>query len=337
MRVLVTGGAGFIGSQCSLQILKRGYNLSVVDNLSNGSLAALIRVKKLANRELDFYNCDIRDEQNLNDIFASVQPDVVIHFAGLKSVSDSILMPKIYSEVNVDGTSTLLAAMDKVDCQKIVFSSSATVYGYPQYLPCDELHPVNPLNPYGNTKLLAEGLLKSWSTFDSERRALCLRYFNPVGADQSGKLGEAPAGHPNNLMPLIAQVAIGRKECLKVYGDDYDTIDGSGVRDYIHVVDLADAHVVALEKFPYLKGFEVINVGTGKGTSVLQLIREFERQSKRKIQYEIARRRSGDAPAVWADVSLAQAKLDFKAKFGLSTMCFDTWRWQRYHPDGYSS
>ena len=337
MRVLVTGGAGFIGSQCSLQILKRGYNLSVVDNLSNGSLAALIAVKKLAKRELDFYNCDIRDEQKLNDIFSSVQPDVVIHFAGLKSVSDSILMPQLYSEVNVDGTSSLLTAMEKVNCQKIVFSSSATVYGYPQYLPCDELHPVSPLNPYGNTKLLAEGLLKSWSAFDAERRALCLRYFNPVGADQSGKLGEAPAGNPNNLMPLIAQVAIGRKEYLKVYGDDYDTIDGSGVRDYIHVVDLADAHVIALEKFHYLKGFEVINVGTGKGTSVLQLIREFERQSKRKIQYEIAPRRSGDAPAVWADVSLAQAKLDFTAKFGISTMCLDTWRWQRYRPDGYSS
>lgn len=335
MDVLVTGGAGYIGSQTCVEILLRGHNLVVVDNLENGSILALDRIKHLANREFEFFDCDIRDESRLVKLCSQFVPDVVIHFAGLKSVSDSILMPEIYYDVNVGGTLSLLSAMEQVECRNIVFSSSATVYGVPVYLPCDEKHPLKPINPYGKTKLLAEQRLKDWTLSDPNRRAICLRYFNPVGADPSGTIGEDPLGEPNNLMPLVSQVAVGRKKSLKVFGCDYETVDGSGIRDYIHVLDLAKAHVSAINKISNLNSFETINVGTGQGTSVLQLIQMFEQQSGRKIDYTIAPRRSGDAPAVWADVTLASEKLGFKAERGLADMCLDTWRWQSNNPYGY--
>jgi len=254
----------------------------------------------------------------------------------LKSVSESIAEPARYYDVNVGGTATLLGVMERADCSNIVFSSSATVYGEPQYLPCDENHPLNPINPYGRTKLMGENLLKDWSSAKLGRHVVALRYFNPVGADASGLIGEDPNGIPNNLMPFISQVALGRRECLQVFGDDYDTIDGTGVRDYIHVVDLAHAHIAALERINTLESFEAINIGTGEGLSVLQMVKEFDKQSGKSVKYQISQRRPGDAPAVWAEASKAIDKIGFKARRGIVEMCEDTWRWQSRNPSGYS-
>lgn len=335
MKILVTGGAGYIGSHTCLALLRSGHEVSVVDSLHNGSIQALRRVQRLSNRSLEFNQCDIRDEQALNRVFSQFQPDAIIHFAGLKSVGESTAEPARYYDVNVGGTATLLGAMDKSDCANIVFSSSATVYGEPQYLPCDENHPLGPINPYGRTKLMGENLLQDWSSANKARHAVALRYFNPVGADVSGLIGEDPNGIPNNLMPFVSQVAVNRRECLQIFGDDYDTIDGTGVRDYIHVVDLAQAHIAAMKQIDTLEPFEVINIGTGKGLSVLQVVKEFERQSGRTVKYQISQRRPGDAPAVWADVGKAFDKIGFRAKRGISEMCLDTWRWQSANPNGY--
>ena len=336
MKVLVTGGAGYIGSHTCLELLRAGYDVQVVDNLDNGNIEALTRVKRLSNRDLAFTECDIRDVNLLDKVFAEFQPDAVIHFAGLKAVGESREQPALYYDVNVGGTAILLDAMERVGCDNIVFSSSATVYGEPQYLPCDENHPLSPINPYGRTKLIGENLLQDWCCVKSQsRHAVALRYFNPVGADQSGEIGEDPNDIPNNLMPFVAQVAVGRRSYLQVFGYDYKTVDGTGVRDYIHVVDLARAHVAAVHHIRELRPFEAVNIGTGNGISVLQMVSEFEQQSSNKINYQIAPRRPGDAAEVWADVSKAKRMLGFQAKFGVSEMCRDTWRWQSANPNGY--
>ena len=335
MKVLVTGGAGYIGSHTCLELLRSGHEVSVVDSFYNGSEEALRRIQRLSNRTLKFSQCDIRDSYSLAIVFDKFKPDAVIHFAGLKAVGESVADPARYYDVNVGGTATLLEAMEQTGCMNIVFSSSATVYGKPKYLPCDENHPLNPINPYGRTKLMGENLLQDWSNAKQGRYAVALRYFNPVGADASGLIGEDPNGIPNNLMPFISQVAVGRRECLQVFGDDYETIDGTGVRDYIHVVDLARAHIAAVEQMNNLQSFEVINIGTGEGLSVLQMVREFEIQSGKTVRYQIGPRRPGDAPAVWADATKAINKIGFKAARGINEMCQDTWRWQDANPTGY--
>ena len=336
MRILVTGGAGYIGSHTCLELLRAGHEVCVVDSLWNGSVEALERVKRLSNRFLDFIECDVRDSAALDQSFERFQPEAVIHFAGLKAVGESVAEPARYYDVNIGGTAVLLGAMERAGCNNIVFSSSATVYGEPQYLPCDENHPLAPINPYGRTKLMGENLLQDWSGAKQTRHAVALRYFNPVGADASGFIGEDPNGIPNNLMPFISQVAIGRRECLQVFGDDYKTVDGTGVRDYIHVVDLALAHVAAVEQISSLAAFEAINIGTGEGLSVLQMVHEFEKQSGKTVKFQIAPRRQGDAPAVWADASKAAEKIGFTAKRGVAEMCRDTWTWQSTNPHGYT-
>ena len=335
MKVLVTGGAGYIGSHTCLELLRCGHEVSVVDSLENGNEEALARVQQLSNRMLEFRQCDVRDAHDLDGIFNQFKPDAVIHFAGLKAVGESVSEPARYYDVNVGGTATLLGVMERAGCANIVYSSSATVYGVPQYLPCDENHPLDPINPYGRTKLMGENLLQDWSSAKQGRHAVALRYFNPVGADASGLIGEDPHGIPNNLMPFISQVAVGRRELLQVFGNDYDTIDGTGVRDYVHVVDLALAHVLAVEQIDQLEPFEAINIGTGEGLSVLQMVNEFEKQSGKTVRYQISQRRPGDAPAVWADAAKAINKIGFKATRGIVEMCQDTWRWQSSNPTGF--
>ncbi|MDC1283454.1 UDP-glucose 4-epimerase GalE [Amylibacter sp.] len=263
MRILVTGGAGYIGSHTCVELLEVGHEVFVIDNLCNGHEAALERVRGITNRELQFTNADIRDANALNTIFNNFKPEAVIHFAGLKAVGESVADPVRYYDVNVSGSVSLLTAMSKAKCNNIVFSSSATVYGKPQYLPYDEEHPTNPVNPYGRTKLIIENIISDWTKVDIERTATILRYFNPVGAHESGQIGEEPIGVPNNLLPYIAQVADGRREYLNIFGNDYDTSDGTGARDYIHVVDLAFAHTSALNRNK-LNKFEILNIGGGK-------------------------------------------------------------------------
>jgi UDP-glucose 4-epimerase len=335
MKVLVTGGAGYIGSHTCLELLRSGHHVGVIDNLDNGNEEALARVQRLSNRALEFSRCDVRDAHTLDGIFDQFKPDAIIHFAGLKAVGESVADPARYYDVNVGGTAVLLGAMERAGCNNVVFSSSATVYGEPQYLPFDENHPLEPINPYGRTKLMGENLLQDWSNAKQGRHAVALRYFNPVGAEASGLIGEDPSGIPNNLMPFISQVAVGRRECLQVFGDDYETIDGTGVRDYIHVVDLAQAHVDAVEHISSLAPFEAINIGTGEGLSVLQMVHEFEKQSGKTVKFQIAARRSGDAPAYWADASRAAEKIGFTAIRGVAEMCRDTWLWQSQNPNGY--
>lgn len=335
MKVLVTGGAGFVGSHTCLELLRSCHDVYVIDSLINGSIEALERVKRLSNRDLGFSECDIRDREKLSAVLEDFEPEAVIHFAGLKSVNQSIASPTLYYDVNVGGTAVLLSEMERFGINKIVFSSSATVYGVPNYLPCDEKHPLAPINPYGRTKLVGEELLRDWASVYKYRQAVALRYFNPVGADSSGQIGEDPQGIPNNLLPFIAQVAIGRRDYLQVFGNDYDTIDGTAVRDYIHISDLARAHVVTLQCIDNFSGFEPINIGTGRGVSVLEVVGEFERQSGTSVKFEISSRREGDAPEVWADTSYAFKKLEFQSVNGISEMCRDIWRWQSLYPQGY--
>lgn len=335
MRVLVTGGAGYIGSHTCLELLRAGHEIHVVDSLYNGHAEALERVRRLSNGELGFSECDVRDGAALDGVFAAFKPEAVIHFAGLKAVGESVAEPARYYDVNVGGTAVLLGAMERAGCNGIVFSSSATVYGEPQYLPYDEAHPTRPVNPYGRTKLAAEELLRDWSEASAGRHAIALRYFNPVGADASGEIGEDPRGVPNNLMPYVAQVAIGRRATLKVFGDDYNTRDGTGERDYIHVTDLALAHVAAVERMDGLEPFEAINVGCGVGVSVMALVQEFRAVSGSDVPVEVAPRRAGDLPAFWADAGLADQKLGWRASSTLNNMCLDTWRWQSKNPSGF--
>jgi UDP-glucose 4-epimerase len=334
LKVLVTGGAGYIGSHTCVELLEAGHEVFVIDNLRNGHKAALDRVRGITNCELQFMNADISDINALDEIFNTFKPEAVIHFAGLKAVGESVAEPLSYYDVNVGGSVSLLTAMSKAGCSRIVFSSSATVYGKPQYLPYDEKHTTNPVNPYGRTKLIIENIISDWTMADTERRGIILRYFNPVGAHESGKIGEEPVGVPNNLMPYIAQVADGRLDCLNIFGNDYDTIDGTGSRDYIHVVDLARAHISALNS-EILDNFEVLNVGRGKGTTVLELIKSFEEVFGQAIKYKYLSRRDGDVAASWADTTKALKKMDWQPDRNIKNICEDTWRWHKLNPTGY--
>jgi UDP-glucose 4-epimerase len=336
MRVLVTGGAGYIGSHTCVGLLEAGHEVFVIDNLCNGHESALKYIQNITDCEIGFMNADIRDTNALDKIFSSFKPEAVIHFAGLKAVGESVIDPLNYYNVNVGGTITLLEAMDHAGCLNIVFSSSATVYGLPQYLPYDEKHPTNPVNPYGRTKLIIEGIIHDWVSSNEKQRAISLRYFNPIGAHPSGLIGENPHGVPNNLMPFISQVAAGRREYLQIFGSDYETIDGTGVRDYIHVVDLADAHINALQCLSNLDPFEVLNIGNGQGITVLELIDSFQRASGVSIKYKFSPRRNGDLAAFWADASLAFEKLAWKPRLTIDKMCEHSWCWQKNNTTDYS-
>ena len=334
MKVLVTGGAGYIGSHTCVELLQAGHEVFVIDNLSNGHEAALERVRGITNCELQFMNADIRDANALDKIFNTFKPDSVIHFAGLKAVGDSVVDPVKYYDVNVGGSISLLIAMSKAECNNIVFSSSATVYGKPQYLPYDEEHPTNPVNPYGRTKLIIENIINDWTKVDANRKGTILRYFNPVGAHVSGQIGEEPIGVPNNLMPYIAQVADGRREHLNIFGNDYETADGTGARDYIHVVDLALAHISALNQNK-LNKFEILNVGAGKSTTVLELLKKFEETSGVTLKFKYSLRRDGDLAVFWADSSKAFEIMNWKTERNIKNICEDTWRWHKLNPTGY--
>ncbi|MDA8760491.1 UDP-glucose 4-epimerase GalE [Amylibacter sp.] len=335
MRVLVTGGAGYIGSHTCVELLEAGHEVFVVDNLCNGHEAALERVRGITNRNLKFMCADIRESNALDKIFNNFKPEAVIHFAGLKAVGESVANPLIYYDVNVGGSISLLTAMSKAGCENIIFSSSATVYGKPQYLPYDENHPTNPVNPYGRTKLIIENLINDWTKVDIKRKGTILRYFNPVGAHESGQIGEDPHGTPNNLMPYISQVASGMRECVQIFGSDYETRDGTGERDYIHVMDLANAHIKALNCQSRLKAFEILNIGNGNGITVLELINNFQRVSGVPIKYQLSPRRDGDLPAFWANSTLAYEKLAWKVQFTIEQICKDTWQWQKTNNMGY--
>ena len=334
MRVLVTGGAGYIGSHTCVELLEAGHEVFVVDNLCNGHEAALDRVQSITNCELQFMNADIRDSNALDKIFINFKPNAVIHFAGLKAVGESVADPIKYYDVNVGGSISLLSAMSKAGCDNIVFSSSATVYGKPEYLPYDEEHPTNPVNPYGRTKLIIENIINDWRKVDKNRKGAILRYFNPVGAHESGQIGEEPIGIPNNLMPYIAQVADGRRDHLNIFGNDYETADGTGARDYIHVVDLALAHINALNQNK-LGQFEILNVGAGKSTTVFELLKKFEETSAVAIKFKYSPRRNGDLAAFWADSSKAFEKMNWKPERSIKKICEDTWRWHQQNPIGY--
>ena len=336
MKVLVTGGAGYIGSHTCVELLNAGHEVFVIDNLCNGHEVALERVRGITDCELQFMNADIRDSSALADIFSTFKPEAVIHFAGLKAVGESVADPLMYYDVNVGGSISLLSSMSKAGCYNIVFSSSATVYGVPQYLPYDEKHPTNPVNPYGRTKLMIENIIQDWTKVNSKRNGTILRYFNPVGAHESGQIGEEPIGIPNNLMPYIAQVAAGRREHLNIFGNDYDTSDGTGARDYIHVVDLALAHTSALNQNK-LNNFEILNIGGGKGTTVFELIKEFEETCGVSIKFKYLPRREGDLGAFWADSSKAFETMGWKAKRNIKNICEDTWGWHKHNSNGYDS
>jgi UDP-glucose 4-epimerase len=335
MKVLVTGGAGYIGSHTCVELLESGHDVFVIDNLSNGHEVAIKRIRNITNCKLGFVNADIRNTNALDRIFAEFKPDAVIHFAGLKAVGESVVEPLTYYNVNVGGSISLLEAMDRAGCMNIIFSSSATVYGIPHYLPYDENHPTSPINPYGQTKLIVEQIIQDWVSVNEKRRGSSLRYFNPIGAHPSGQIGEDPQGLPNNLMPFISQVATGRREYLQIFGSDYETKDGTGARDYIHVQDLANAHVKTLYSQAKLQPFEVLNIGNGKAITVLELIKSFQCASGVSIKYKLSPRREGDLPAFWSNASLAFEKLAWKPRFKIDQMCKDTWRWQKNNTNGY--
>lgn len=335
MRVLVTGGAGYIGTHTLIELIAAGHEPFVVDNFDNAVPEALARTGELVQRKIPYANCDVRDRAALTAICEGFRPEAVIHFAGLKAVGESEQRPRDYYDVNVAGTLTLLAAMEAVDCNRIVFSSSATVYGVPEYLPYDEAHPTVPLSVYAKTKHMAEGILTDWETANPGAAVMLLRYFNPVGAHGSSRIGEDPQGIPNNLMPFIAQVAVGRRDKLMVFGDDYDTADGTGVRDYIHVIDLARAHVAAIDFAGKQTGTEVFNIGTGKGYSVMDMRHAFEVAAKRPIPFEVTDRRPGDVAAMEADATRAASMLGWRAHLDLDDMCQSVWGWQSANPNGY--
>lgn len=335
MRVFVTGGAGYIGSHTILQLLHEGDTVLSFDNYSNSAPEALKRVHALVGGDLEIVEGDICDRANLDAAFQQFAPDVVIHFAGLKAVGESSEMPLRYYRNNISGTIELLDAMQAQGCQRMVFSSSATVYGDAHYLPFDEEHPIQPTNPYGRTKAFVEDIIRDWSQSLTGSSAVLLRYFNPVGADSSGQIGEDPNGIPNNLMPLIAKVAAGRLERLGIFGDDYDTRDGTGERDYIHVSDLADAHLAALRYAEQNNGCEAINVGTGNGATVLEMLHAFENASGQELPYAVGPRRNGDVGRSLATIEKAQRLLGWTARYGIEDMCSTTWKWQLGNPDGY--
>ncbi len=337
MNVLVTGGAGYIGSHTCLELLEAGDSVVVLDNLSNSSLEGLHRVEKLTGRKVDFHEVDLLDPDAVRKVFDSC-PDIesVIHFAGLKAVGESVEQPQRYYENNISGTLNLTRAMTEHNVKNIVFSSSATVYGDPATVPITEDFPLSCTNPYGRTKLMVEDILSDLNVADPEWNVALLRYFNPVGAHKSGRIGEDPNGIPNNLMPYISQVAVGALQELSVFGNDYPTPDGTGVRDYIHVVDLAQGHLKALEKLSTQPGVVIYNLGTGNGYSVLDMVKAFESASGKKVAYKIVERRQGDIAQCFADPGLAATELGWKATRGLEEMCEDTWRWQSENPNGFS-
>ena len=335
MKILVTGGAGYIGTHTLLPLLQADHDVCVLDNFCNASPEALRRVGRLSNKSFDQLEGSITDSAVLSEIMNNFQPEAVIHFAGLKAVGESEVIPLRYYAENVFGTIQLLDAMDQIGCKQIVFSSSATVYGVPDYLPYDEAHPLKPVNPYGRTKYFIEEIIRDWAATDLEKSAVLLRYFNPVGNDRSGMIGEDPMGIPNNLMPYIAQVAVGRRDKLMVYGNDYDTIDGTGVRDYIHVSDLADGHVRALSYAATHTGVEAFNLGAGNGYSVLEVVQAFEKASGQAVPYEIASRRKGDIDQFWANPEKAKNLLGWEARLGIDEMCADVWHWQSKNPKGF--
>lgn len=339
MKILVTGGAGYIGSHTTLELLKAGHEVVVVDNLCNSSEESLKRVAKLAGTAPKFYNLDIRDEEALDKVVAAEAPfDATIHFAALKAVGESTQIPLKYYNNNLGGTFTLLKVLAAHKCKNIVFSSSATVYGQPQSVPIREDFPTpGCTNPYGWTKLMMEQVFRDVQKADPEWNTVILRYFNPIGAHESGMIGEDPAGIPNNLLPYVAQVAVGRLKELSVFGNDYPTPDGTGIRDYIHVVDLAIGHLRAIEKLAEKPGFKVYNLGTGNGYSVLQIVKAFEAASGKSVPYAIKPRRPGDIAECWADPALAATELHWKAERGIEKMCEDLWRWQSMNPYGYKS
>ena len=337
MRIAITGGAGYIGSHTLLDVLGDGHEALVIDNFSNASPEALERAKKLSNRTFDTAHESVTNTAALTDLFETFRPEAVIHFAGLKAVGESEEIPLTYYQENIQGTISLLRAMDDCGCKNIIFSSSATVYGLPDYLPFDEAHNTKPINTYGRTKYFAEEIICDWSKTNSDKSAVVLRYFNPVGAHKSGMMGEDPSGIPNNLAPFIAQVAVGRRAALSVFGNDYDTPDGTGVRDYIHISDLASGHVAALDYVTSHKGFEAINLGTGTGYSVLDMVAAFEKASGQKIPLDYKPRRKGDLSSSYANAEKARQLLGWQARFGIDEMCEDTWRWQSQNPKGYDN
>ncbi len=334
-KVLVTGGAGYIGSHTFISLVEAGYSPVILDNLCNSSPEVLARLKTITGVAPIFVEGDIRSESDLNDVFAAHAISAVIHFAGLKAVGESVEQPLRYYDNNVHGTLELLAAMGRAGIKNLVFSSSATVYGDPASTPILEDFPRSTTNPYGHTKLVIEDILAALAHAEPSWNIACLRYFNPVGAHSSGLIGENPLGAPNNLMPYIAQVAVGRRDCLSVFGGDYATVDGTGVRDYIHVLDLAEGHIAALKYLDSTGGLINVNLGTGNGVSVLEMITAFERASGKAVPYKIVDRRAGDIAECWANPAMAKRELGWSAQRKLEEMCVDTWRWQLRNPQGY--
>ena len=335
-KIIVTGGAGYIGSHACLELQSAGYDLVVLDNLSNSKFESLIRVQHITGHKLTFHRIDVRDKPSLREVFALYDVEAVIHFAGLKSVRESVEQPLSYYSHNVAGTITLCEVMAEQGVRKLVFSSSATVYQETDLMPIREDFPVgSPASPYGTSKLMIENILHDLQLSDPEWRIAILRYFNPVGAHSSGLIGEDPNGAPNNLMPFIAQVAVGKCKYLNIYGGDYKTPDGTGVRDYIHVVDLAKGHLDALDYLSKNPGLLTVNLGTGQGFSVLQMVNAFQLASGIEIPYRIIERRAGDIACYYADPTLASEKLGWRAKLGVEAMCLDTWRWQLANINGY--
>lgn len=337
MSILVTGGAGFIGSHTVVELLAAGKEVVIADNFINSKPVVLDRIRQISGKDFKFYNVDLCDKTALEVVFASEKIDSAIHFAGLKAVGESVSIPLRYYQNNLISTLNLCELMSKYNCKNIVFSSSATVYGKPASVPIKEDFPNSATNPYGETKLMIEHILKDLYRADSEWNTAILRYFNPIGAHESGLIGEDPSGIPNNLMPYITQVSIGKRECLSVYGNDYATHDGTGVRDYIHVIDLAKAHLAALNWLDNKPGLDVFNIGTGHGYSVLDIVKAYEKATGKKINYKIAPRRPGDIDECYADPTKAREVLGWEAKLGIDEMCRDAANWQEKNPNGYDA
>ena len=335
MKILVTGGAGFIASHTNVELLNAGYEVVIVDNLINSSKKSIDRVEELTGKKITFYEEDLLNEKALDDIFDKEKIDSVIHFAALKAVGESCEIPLRYFDNNLTGTLNLLKVMEKHNVKSLVFSSSATVYGKPKTVPIKEDFPLSVSNPYGRTKLITEDMLRDIYKSDNEWNIAILRYFNPIGAHESGRIGENPNGIPNNLLPYIAKVAAGQLECVNVFGDDYDTPDGTGVRDYIHISDLAEGHIKALQKLSEHPGLVTYNLGTGVGYSVLEIINSFEKACGKKIPYKIAPRSAGYIDMCYADPLKAKEELGWEAARGIDKMCEDAWRWQVQNPNGY--
>jgi UDP-glucose 4-epimerase len=335
MNIMLTGGAGYIGSHTCVMLLEHGYDVIVVDNLCNSKLESLRRVEKITGKKIRFYQEDLCNLPKVEGIFRENSIDAVIHFAGLKSVAESVAQPLKYYQNNIDATLVLCEAMQASGVKNFVFSSSATVYGNPETVPINENAPVGPFNPYGRSKLFIEDILSDLYVSDNSWNIALLRYFNPVGAHASGLIGEDPSGLPNNLMPYVSQVAVGKLPELMVYGNDYETPDGTGVRDYIHVMDLAEGHLKALEKLQSGPGLVTYNLGTGKGYSVMEMVAAFEKASGRQVPYQIVGRRPGDIPTCYADPSFAEKEIGWTAQRGIDEMCADAWRWQSMNPKGY--